>query len=365
MNVLNRNTSTVPSAFEPQSHEASAVALGSAIGHTLDGDFAILTKAKADYEGGPFVVLFNLDRHLTTEQWSTIPDHEAETGNNPRFYKTKKQKSDGKEKMTDRDYYKVVAESLPDVVAKERQIELLGRSMKDPTKFNLSDVPQAIKDMPPHRRHAEIGKLSRAINTARTNVIAALELYSQMNRAATLQGVSLDLLYAINEKGIELDGTAQAGEVRKIDDTRAPIVLTTKLARRTSIDTGRFSVSSFMRFNIPAAKEQGGSWDALLATVKKGTKEKDKDAVSSARNVETIDTAKTVTNDLAEYLVRIQDAKDGAAWEALKKATQGAGSDDFFQNLCWIKASVDLLVGDPKSQVRFQALINADKKNAA
>lgn len=357
--ILNK---TVQSTFDGSAQEAVAYALGQSIGHALDKDFAVLTQAKADYEGGPFVVLFNLNRHLKPEQWKAMPDHEAETGNNPRFYKTRKTKADGKEKLTDRDFYKVVAESLPDVIAKEARIEMLGRSMKDATKFNLSDVPQDIKDMPPHRRHAEIAKLQRGITTARNNTIAALELFSQMQRATGLQGVDMDVLYALDDKGNELDGTN--GKVQKIDETRAPIILTTKLERRKLVDNGRYSVSSFMRFNIPAAIEQGGSWDALLATVKKGTKEKDKNAESAARNVNTIDTAKQVATDFAEFLVRIQDTTDPAQWEAFKKATQGAGSDDFFQSLSWIYASLELVVGDPKSKVRFQNQINADKAAA-
>lgn len=355
MNILNRTTAV---EFSAASHEASALALAGVIGHKLDQDFVVLAQAKADYQGGPFRVMFNMFSFLTKEQIESIPDHEAETGNNPRFYKTKVLKADGKEKMSDRDYYKVMAEGLPDVIAKQNRIELLGRSMKDPTKFNLSDIPEDIKDMSHARRHAQIKRLTDDISTARTNVVTALELYSQMQRFHTLPGVEMALLYKIDNEGKELDGSD--GKAMVIDDTRAPIVITSKLERRRSIDTANVSVSSFMKFDVPKAKEQGGSWDALLATVKKGTKEKDKDAKTNARNVETLDTAQQVATDFAEYLVRIQDTKDGAAWEALNKAAHGAGSDDFFMNLCWIKASLDLIVGNPKDQVRFQSLINKE-----
>lgn len=358
--ILNK---TVQSTFDGSAQEAVAYALGQSIGHALDQDFAVLTKAKADYEGGPFVVLFNLNKHLKPEQWKAMPDHEAETGNNPRFYKTRKTKADGKEKLTDRDFYKVVAESLPDVIAKEARIEMLGRSMKDATKFNLSDVPQDIKDMPAHRRHAEIAKLQRGITTARNNTIAALELNSQMTRAGGLQGVDMDVLYALDDKGNEFDG--KDGRPQKIDETRAPIILTTKLERRKLVDNGRYSVSSFMRFNIPAAIEQGGSWDALLATVKKGTKEKGKNAVSTARNVETVETALTVQNDYAEYLNRIQAEKDNAKWQAFNNALHGPGSDDPFLNAYLIYKALEMLIGNPKDQKRGLDLFGAMDKAAA
>jgi hypothetical protein len=363
MNILKGTTAVKETVqFDGHNHEASALALAQTIGHALDNDLAVLAKAKADYEGGPFVVMFNLFSRLTAEQQAAIPDHETETGNNPRFYKTKVMKEDGKEKVTDRDYYKVMAHGLPDVIAKKARIELLGRSMKDPTTFNLADIPQDIKDMPLHRRHAEMTKLASAISTAEKNVVSAMELRSQIERFNGLSGVSFGLLYKLDDKGAELDGSN--GVMPVIDDTKRPIIITTKLERRMSIDTNRFSVSSFMRFNVPKAIEQGGSWDALLATVKKEKKEKDKNGADNAKLIRTPDTASQTMTDFADYLTFCQDDRTKAAWEAFTKSLHGAGSDDAFMNACLIQQALTLAVGDPKSQVRYQKLFS-DRDQAA
>lgn len=365
MNILNKTIAPTVT-FDGSAHEASAIALASAIGHTLDADLAMLDKAKADYEGGAFVVLFNLFGHLSAEQIKALPDHTSETGNNPRFYKTRKLKADGKEKLTDRDYYKVIAESLPSVMAHDARIELLGRSMKDPTKFNLSDIPEDIKAMAPAKRHAEIAKHQRAITTARKNVPDALELYSQMQRFNELPGVRMHLLYALSEDGThEMDGSEKAGGIMKIDPTPRPIVITSKLERRAAVDTATIGVSSFMKFDIPKAIEQGGSWDALMATVKKGPKEKDKNGNDNAKLIRTPDTAAQVMTDFADYLTAAQDEKTQAMWQAFDKSLHGAGSDDAFMNACIVFNALQLLVGNPKDQARFQKLWNDAQQAAA
>lgn len=365
MNALLNKTATASVVFDGASHEASAIAMANTIGHMLDNDLAMLTKAKADYEGGPFVVLFNLFGHLKPEQIAALPDHTSETGNNPRFYKTRKLKTDGKEKLTDRDYYKVIAESLPSVLAHQAAIELLGRSMKDPTKFNLSDIPEEIKTMTHAKRHAEIAKHQTAINTARKNVPAALELYSQMQRFNGLAGVTYSLLYALSDDGtFELDGSEKAGGIMKIDPTTKPIVITTKLERRVSMDTANISVSSFMKFDVPKAIEQGGSWDALMATVKKGTKEKDKDGNDNAKLVRTADTANVMLQDIAEFVNFAQDEKSQATWQAFVKTLEGAGSDDAFMNACLIFNALEPVLANPKARNRFQKLWN-DAQEAA
>lgn len=363
MNILNKQTIAT---FDGAAQEAAASAFGSAIGHVLDKDFVVLTKAKQDYEGGPFVVLFNLYNHLTPEQWAALPDHEAETGNNPRFYKTKKIKADGKEKLSDRDYFKVVADSIPDVQAKHQRNELLSLSMKDPTKFNLSSVPQDIKDMPEARRYSEISQNNTHISTAHRNVISALELYSQMKRFEGLAGVEMNLLYALNEDGTkELDGSKEVGGIMKIDPTKSPIQLVTKLERRRDVDKARVGVGSFMRFNVPKAIEQGGSWDALMATVKKGTKEKDKDGKDNAKLIRTPDTAAQTMTDFADYLVYCQDDRTKAAWEAFTKSLEGAGSDDNFYCGGIIFAALENIYANPKNRNRFQALFTEREKAAA
>lgn len=354
MSVL---TKTVE-AFSPSTQDNLAAALGAAIGPKLVSELDVLSKAKQDWEGGPFKVMFKLLAVLTKEQRDALPDTKSETGNNPRYYKVRVKGEDGKEKMKDHDYYDVVVNSFPAIASKRQRIEMLNRSMKDPTKFNLSDVPQDVKDMQHSRRFAEISRLQGEISNAKAATLKGFELIAQFERFETLPGVTTSLVWAIGPDGKEMEGV-------EVDNTKTPIIIQTKLESRKLVDWTRCGVGAFLKYNVAKAMEQGGSYDALLATVKKGTKGKDGNGEATARNVNTIETALTVQNDYAEFLSRIQNEKDNAQWDALNKALHGAGSDDAFLNAFLIHQALGLLVGNPKDQVRGQKLFSDMDKAAA
>lgn len=360
MNILAK---TPEVQFSPATHEASALAFAAAIGNALDSDITRIGEVAVELAGGPFKVMFHVIDVVPDEVLASLPNHLDDTGNNPRFYKTKKKNADGKEKMTDRDYYNVIADSLPSIVNREARRELLGKSMKDPTKYNLSDVPKDISDMPHHLRHAEIARLTREISQGKKAVREALELFSQFNLFQSLSGVTCDFIWAVNAKGEEMDGSTK-DRPKTIHNTTTPIVITTKLERRQSIDTTRVGVSGFLKFDVKKALEQGGSWDALMATIKREKKEKDKNGADNAKLIRTPDTAAQSFTDLAEYFTTIQDQSTKADWEALKKSLHGPGSDDAFYNASVMFATLEQLVGDPKSKVRFQKLF-ADREQAA
>ncbi len=175
-------------AFSAQTHEQAAVAFAASIGQGLDADITRIGEIANELAGGPFKVMFHVIDLVPDETLASLPNHLDKEGNNPRFYKITKKGSDGKDKTTERDYYNVVADSLPSIVAREKMREHYTQSLRDPTKYNLSEVPKEIMDTPIHVRHAEIARLGNEITKGKKAVREALELFSQFHMFQTLAG---------------------------------------------------------------------------------------------------------------------------------------------------------------------------------
>lgn len=340
----------------------SVSALASSIGATLDADLSFLAKAKQDWEGGPFRVMFTVTKNMTAEQLEALPDPKAETGNNPAWFKAPVM-VDGKERIKEVYFYRQLAHDLPGIVAKKARIEMLARSMKDPTKFNMSDIPQEIKDMVHDRRVSEMKKLEGEINGAVVSVTKAFELYHQFRKFQELPGVDCFFLYAIDpDTGKELDGSEEVGGRIEIENTKTPIIVQTKNVKRLSIDTMRIGIGTFMRFDVAKAMEGKGTYDAVVNSApKKGTNTDPNNGNAGNRNVNTVETYVTAINDVTEFTERVQAEKNNATFEALRKACHANTKEgkDLFFNMCAQAAFLNSLIGSEKDQAEYQRIINA------
>src|SRR5258708_25140061 len=169
---------------------------------------------------------------------------------------------------------------------------MLELSMKDPVQFNVSSVPQDIKDMDMPRRYAEIGKLERALTTSRSNVLAAFDLYFHIRAANALPGVNVTIQYALDDNGNELNG--EGGRETVVDlGTKTPITITTTNKAREKKDTVDISVGSFKKLRPALAKEGGGTYDAFINSgpvVKRGTKATEEPGGAKPERIATLDT---------------------------------------------------------------------------
>src|SRR6266403_1628295 len=231
-NILNPKAETATETttrIDPHQYEIGAVMEANAKEVASKADWLSATintiaKAKQDYEGGPFQVMFKVMEKMSAEQIDALPDPDAETGNNPGLYKIRIVGAKGKPVVKERKYYHVLSDALPGNIAKQQRIDMLELSMKDPVQFNVSSVPQDIKDMDISRRHAEISKLERALSTSRSNVLAAFELYFHIRAANSLPGVTVDVQYALSDDGQVLNG--EDGRDTVVDTgTKTPITI--------------------------------------------------------------------------------------------------------------------------------------------
>src|SRR5258708_1580193 len=72
-----------------------------------------IAKAREDYEGGPFVVMYKVMAEMSQEKIDALPDPDVDSGNNPGQFKTRTVNSKGKPVVKTWNYYYVLTTGLP------------------------------------------------------------------------------------------------------------------------------------------------------------------------------------------------------------------------------------------------------------
>jgi hypothetical protein len=318
--------------------------------------------------------MHKITANMTPEQIDALPDPKADTGNNPAHYKVEKFRDGKSTGWKEVYFYDVLARDLPGVVAMGKRVDQLKRSMLDPSKVYTGDIGNDILGtldekgnrtggMAVDYRVAQIKKLERRITNALSNVSGAFELRAQLLAFEELKHVKCELIYALDKDGLPLDG--EDGRGFEIETTNVPIVIKSTVKGREDIDKMAVGVGTFIRYNVEAAKENGGTYQAVLNTVKR---EKPDDAPpqnagnqSAPQRVNTPDTFFARMTDTAEFVDKAWSEKTSALQEACVNATHGAGSDDAFVAARQTYEFLKTLVGGPKDDVRWQSFINDDK----
>jgi hypothetical protein len=319
----------------------------------------VIAKAKQDYEGGPFAVMFKCMEYLTKEQIDALPDPDAETGNNPGRFKVRTLNSKNKPVVKEWKYYHVLSDKLPGNILKQQRIDMLELSMKDPVQYNVSSVPQDIKDMDRDRRKAEISKLEGELTTSRTNILAAFELLFHIRAVNALDGVTASVMYALAEDGKTLlDG--EDGRECVVENTKRPIVVCTTVEGRQHKDITEMSIGSFKKLRPDVAKEKGGTYQALIDSapvVKRGTKE-DEPGGSKPELINTNDTFIARLVDCHQYVDAIMSDPKQTNWTGLIKLINGAGSDDLLVTVTDLHAALgEWLAKTHKAGPRYQDIV--------
>lgn len=327
----------------------------------------VLNRARQEWEGGAFAVMFKVTAGMTAEQLDALPDPKSDTGNNPGQYYTVVV-VDGKEKVREHDFYEEMTLDFPGIRARGKRIDQLKRSMQDASKVNTSDIGADIKDMSVDYRNAEIARLTKEISGAVSKIKNAFGLFYQFKSFETLKHVEVYPIYKLGPDNLPLDG--QDGRAVEIEPTQTPIVVRSTVKGREGIDTVRVSISTFLKYDVEKAKENGGTYQSVIDTAKR--EKKDDGTNQNAGNqavpqlIRTADTAIARLTDIYEFADFSWSEKDGKLLDSMKKATNGAGSDDAFTTIMALKRFLnDVCPDSPRNVQRYQELINAEKQDAA
>lgn len=335
----------------------------------IDSDVSViisdLAEHKREYQGGPFVVMDRVVNLLADKDYDLdeLPEPHSKTGNNPAHYKIKTTTAKGVS-FKDVYFYDELALRLPSVMALVARRDMLTRSLaSDKSKVKTDDIPAEVLNRMPHSRMAEIDRINQQVTVAKSNVSTAFELYHQLKKFQELDKVEVVISYALDDNGQLCDG--EDGRPFKVEKINSPIMVRSTIKGREDIDKGRYSVGSFLKFDVDKAREaQGGAtFSALENTLSKAPKTPDTPTGQIAVN--TLQTFVTVLNHESEYLHRILEANDKASWEALKKLAgkEDQEGKDFLYNICYLVANLRPIADDPRNQVTFQKMVDArDKK---
>ncbi len=328
----------------------------------LSATINTIAKAKQDYEGGPFAVMFKVMDQMPAETIDALPDPDAETGNNPGKFKVRTVGNKGKPIVKEYKYYYVLSDKLPGNIVKQQRIDMLELSMKDPVQFNVSSVPQEIKDMAKKRREAEVSRLNGELQTSRVNVLAAFELLFHIRAVNALEHVNASILYALDENGKEMGGDNYEG-VPVVENTRTPIFVATDNEDRLKKgqDQAHMSVASFKKLRPAFAKEKGGTYQALIdsvPTIKRGTKTEDQPGGTKPELINTNETFIARMLDVHDYIdVIMSDTKQTAVSAILGLLNGKSGGDDLLITITEVRDGLNTILAKTyKAGDRYQQL---------
>lgn len=319
-----------------------------------------VTKAKEDWEGGPFLVYFAMVKNYG-DKLGDFPDPSVETGEKPARWKTKVPGTNGKEVSKTVDFYILFSDATKAGTALIQERQWLKRLAddNDAHKGIPADFIEkySVNAMVRAERDAWIG---RRLNTMRNAYRKAMSLAYQLEKVNGLEGIIAKPLYT--------DKTETA-----VRNTPEPIMLMQEPTEEqdiTQIKWRHMSISSFLRLNAAKASESDTPYDALIASLKRDKKKgegatNDNDTASRPQHIATTDTFHARMADVLEYLDQAYTSKDTARLGEITKALNGPGSDDLFLAVWQVKEMlVDLTKGD-KARARAEKLDEAAHKEAA
>lgn len=369
---LTANERSIGKAMEALASKYAAIVAPFAM-PTID----LLNKARQEWEGGAFQVMYKITSQLEPEQLAELPDPRVGDGNNPGHYFTAVIR-DGKEKVEEHDFYEVMVEGFPGIIARRTRIDQLQRSMKDPSKVNTSDIGHDILGAPDGKggrtggmsidyRNSEINRLTKEISGAVGKVKNAFGLFFQLQSFSSLKHVEVYVIHKLGPDNLPLNGANGRGY--EVDPTTTPIILRSTVAGREDVDKVRVAISTFLKYDVEKAKENGGTYQAVLDTVKrekKGDKTGNEGNTAMPQLIRTPDTFIARLVDQHEFAEFAWDQKDDKLIDGIRKALTGAGSDNAFTSAMALKRFLNEVCPDsPRNTQRYQELIGKDDAAAA
>lgn len=314
---------TVPN-IDGDALAADAKAMGAKAGDASDSAFTLVVKAKEDWQGGPFKVLFGLQADFTQEQLDTFPIPGNEEGNNPDVFYINKE---GAKKPVKSSFYAQFCDGTP---AGQRLLERL-EWVKRAGEANMvkTDIPSDIMDMSPEQRDTHQYFLEGRRVTIRGAIKKALELYQQFEAVKGYNTLIVcEPLWVAGKSPDDVDYSK--GELPEVENTTKPIRIAQVDAKGFPVKYDFLSIGAFLKLNVNKATEKGGTFRSLLdsgATKKaagSGSTTNDGDGIV----IKTTDRGVAIMAELHRWADEIHGAKDQVEYGKLLKMFNTKDNDE-------------------------------------
>ena len=304
-----------------------ARALGAKAGEATDKAINLVMKAKEDWQGGPFKVLFGLKMDFEDEVLSSFAVPDTDTGNNPDEFKVYKEDSKGKRKLVNSSFYVQFGDATPGGQKILERIEWTERA--GDANMVKDDIPDDIKEMSPTERETHLNFLKGRRGTIRAAYKKAMALYFKDVAVNNYPGVKAEPIWVKGKSPDDVN--LDKGELPEVENTTKPIAVWLVPDKDRPIAKWEaFSIGAFLKLNTKKAIEKGGTFAALIesgATKKKpGIKAKDK---KEGLTIKTVETGVNTLAELHRWFTEIGEAKDKVDVANLYKLGNTKDNDEF------------------------------------
>lgn len=282
------------------------------------------------------------------------PDSVPETTNNPDKIKKPKVNSKGETTSVNTTWYTEFADATKEgkkILQELAWIAILRNPQADK---NLVPAEFSNEYKNPQEYIVHEAYLTGRRTTVRQAYKKAMKLAFKMRAIGELNGVNIDFVWKDYKTKTEVRNTKKPLRISDVDDPNK---------------WGYFTINNVERMDVDKATENGGTYDALVDTLKRTSNEGGDGEGNQAKPqlVRTQDTFAARLNDLSEALA-FSDSDEGRKLSAeLRKGMSAAGSDDYLSNIIRVHSILGAMLksADVKTQVRIEALSQAIAKEAA
>ncbi len=327
--------------------------LGAEAGDASGEAINLVMKAKEDWQGGPFKVLFGLQADYTEEQLNSFAIPDTEDGNNPDVFKVHKTDAKGKSKLVNTTFYTQFADGTPDGQAILARIEFTERAgNKDMVK---DDIPADILEMSPHEREVHLNFLKGRRGTIRQAYKKAMALYFQFQLVNEYDGIMAEPIW-VKGKG---PNDIKEGELPEVENTTKPIAVW------LIPDEGRpvakweaLSIGAFMKLDTRKAMEKGGTFAALIESgaTKKAPGSGSQTNKNEGLVIKTLETGISVLAEFHRWSDEINGAKDKAEIGKLYKLMNAKDNDELIVAVVEVRNFLQQLAKDTAADAKYVRL---------
>ncbi len=225
---------------------------------------------KVAVDRGALDILFHL-RRVYGDKLKEFPIVGSKGGNNPDLYQGKYTKADGTEATKEMSFYTTFAMTLPPYIAANAQRELLKLAKQKPVPAN---VPQEYRGKSDWFLDGKDNVFKNKQTTIKAWCVTSMTLEQNLGRINSELGtkVKATLVSHLDANGKEepAPGIVDCFMVGDYSNGDASL-----FAANTTLN-----ISKFKGLDIDEAKANGGTYDALMATIKREPKDKAKDALA-------------------------------------------------------------------------------------
>lgn len=330
--------------------------LGAHVGKASESAVAFVIKAKEDYEGGRFRVMFGLQQDFTDEQLAEFAVPFSDTGNNPDEFSIPSENAKGKVTQKKTNFYKEFANGTPAGQALLSRIEMCERA--GDAKAIKTDIDNDILEMAndPYKLEGHLSSLTAKLGNMPKCYKNAMELFFQFQAVNEYSDkISAEPVYAEGKAPSEIS----ENDIPEVENTPKCIQVWEHAEPGKPVKRMRLlKIGEFLRLNPARATEKGGTFNALIES---GAATRTPGSGANSDNgdgfvIKTVERGVEVIAEFHRWSTEILDAKDQGEYGKLLKLGNAKDNDEYIVAVKELKDFFTQLASDISANAKYAKL---------